>query len=169
AAENKSAASFPVLSAVARCPAWDSAARSAHTISPTAPPAPSLPRTLPAESSSCTARIPSSSPVSSACATSSCWHDFIYTPCGKGGLNQSLPKTNTARTIINSVIRLEKRVWKVAQLRDADAFAELVPADAVMIFQSGIVSQPEYLATMNQRRISRYEIRNIRGYMPNAK
>jgi hypothetical protein len=83
--------------------------------------------------------------------------------------NKRKPKTNTARTIIDSVIRLEKRVWKVAQLRDADAFAELVPADAVMIFQSGIVSQPEYLATMNQRTISRYELRNIRGFMPNAK
>ena len=83
--------------------------------------------------------------------------------------NKRKPKTNAARTIINSVIRLEKRVWKVAQLRDADAFAELVPSDAVMIFQSGIVSQPEYLATIDQRTISRYELRNIRGYMPNAK
>lgn len=83
--------------------------------------------------------------------------------------NKRKSKANAARIIINSVIRLEKRVWKVAQLRDADAFAELVPADAVMIFQSGIVSQPEYLATMNQRTISRYELRNIRGYMPNAK
>ena len=78
-------------------------------------------------------------------------------------------KSKAARTIINSVIRLEKRVWKVAQLRKADAFAELVPSDAVMIFQSGIVSQPEYLATMNQRTISRYELRNVRGHMPNAR
>jgi hypothetical protein len=38
-----------------------------------------------------------------------------------------------------------------------------------MIFQSGILSQPEYLATMDQRTISSYELRNIRGYMPNAK
>lgn len=83
--------------------------------------------------------------------------------------NKRKSKANAARTIINSVIRLEKRVWKVAQLRDADAFAELVPSDAVMIFQSGIVSQPEYLATMDQRTISSYELRNIRGYMPNAK
>jgi hypothetical protein len=83
--------------------------------------------------------------------------------------NKRKSKANAARTIINSVIRLETRVWKVAQLRDADAFAELVPSDAVMIFQSGIVSQPEYLATMGRRTISRYELRNIRGYMPNAK
>jgi uncharacterized protein DUF4440 len=83
--------------------------------------------------------------------------------------NKRKSKANTARTIINSVIRLEKRVWKVAQLRDVDAFAELVPSDAVMIFQSGILSQPEYLATMHQRTISRYELRKIRGYMPNAK
>lgn len=83
--------------------------------------------------------------------------------------NKRKSKANAARTIINSVIRLEKRVWKVAQLRDADAFAELVPSDAVMIFQSGIVSQPDYLATMDQRTISSYELRNIRGYMPNAK
>ena len=78
-------------------------------------------------------------------------------------------KANVTRAIINSVIRLEKRAWKVAQLREADAFAELVPSDAVMIFQSGIVSQPEYLATMDQRTISRYELRNIHGFMPNAK
>jgi hypothetical protein len=83
--------------------------------------------------------------------------------------NKRKSKANGARTIINSVIRLEKRVWKVAQLRDADAFAELVPSDAVMIFQSGIVSQPDYLATMDQRMISSYKLRNIRGYMPNAK
>ena len=83
--------------------------------------------------------------------------------------NKRKSKANGARTIINSVIRLEKRVWEVAQLRDADAFAELVPSDAVMIFQSGIVSQPDYLATMDQRTISSYKLRNIRGYMPNAK
>jgi hypothetical protein len=76
-------------------------------------------------------------------------------------------KTN--RTIINTVIRLEKRVWKAAQRREADAFKELVPSDAIMIFQSGIVPQPEYLATMHQRTISRYELRNFRSFMPNAK
>jgi hypothetical protein len=70
--------------------------------------------------------------------------------------------------IIGEIIRLEERVWKVAQERDAVRFAELVPADAVMIFQSGIVTQPEYLATMRERTISRYELRNIRGFMPNA-
>jgi len=78
-------------------------------------------------------------------------------------------KATAALDIINLVIRLEKRVWKVAQHREADAFAELVPRDAVMIFQSGIVSQPEYLATMHQRSISQYELRNIRGFMPNAR
>ena len=83
--------------------------------------------------------------------------------------NKRKSKANASRTIIGSVIRLEKLVWKVAQRRDADAFAELVPSDAVMIFQSGIVSQPEYLATMRQRTISRYELCKIRGYMPNAK
>jgi len=78
-------------------------------------------------------------------------------------------KAIAARDIINSVIHLEKRVWRVAQHRKADAFAELVPPDAVMIFQSGIVSQPEYLATMHERTISRYKLRNIRGFMPNAR
>lgn len=71
-------------------------------------------------------------------------------------------------SIINSVIRLEKRVWKAAQQRNVVEFKKLVPADAVMIFQSGIVPQPEYLATMTDRTISRYEIRGIRGFMPNA-
>ncbi len=70
--------------------------------------------------------------------------------------------------IIRMVIRLEKRVWAAAQERKAREFAELVPSDAIMIFQSGIVLQPEYLATMNERTISRYEIRRISGFMPNA-
>jgi len=69
---------------------------------------------------------------------------------------------------IETVIRLEKRVWEVAQQRNAAEFKKLVPADAVMIFQSGIVLQPEYLVTMNARTISRYEIREMRAFMPNA-
>jgi hypothetical protein len=78
-------------------------------------------------------------------------------------------KTSVARGIINTVVGLEKRVWKTAQRREANAFAKLVPSDAIMIFQSGIVPQPEYLATMQERTISRYELRNIRGLMPNAR
>jgi hypothetical protein len=63
---------------------------------------------------------------------------------------------------IATVIRLEKRVWQVAQQRNAAEFKKLVPADAVMIFQSGIVLQPEYLRTMNARTISQYEIRDTK-------
>lgn len=87
----------------------------------------------------------------------------------RGSKNTRDSKATAARAIINSVIRLEKRVWQVAQRRDADAFAQLVPSDAVMIFQSGIMSQPEYLATMHERTISRYKLHNIHGFMPNAR
>lgn len=78
-------------------------------------------------------------------------------------------KTNSESAIVKKVIRLEKCVWKTAQERDADRFRQLVPADAIMIFQSGVVPQPEYLATMNERTISRYELRRFRGFMPNSK
>ena len=78
-------------------------------------------------------------------------------------------KTNSESAIVKKVIRLEKRVWKTAQERDADRFRQLVPADAIMIFQSGVVPQPEYLATMNERTISQYELRRFRGFMPNSK
>ena len=71
-------------------------------------------------------------------------------------------------SIIKSVIRLERRVWRVAQQRNAAAFKRLVPSDAIMIFQSGIMPQPEYLASMKERTIERYELRNIRAFMPNA-
>ncbi|MFY9904617.1 MAG: nuclear transport factor 2 family protein [Terriglobales bacterium] len=77
-------------------------------------------------------------------------------------------KTDSERAVVNKIIRLEKRVWKTAQERDADGFRQLVPADAIMIFQSGVVPQPEYLATMNERTISRYELRRFRGFMPNS-
>jgi len=75
----------------------------------------------------------------------------------------------STRAMINAIIRLEKKVWKAAQKREADIFKELVPSDAVMIFQSGIIPQPEYLATMRERTISRYELRNFHGFMPNPK
>jgi hypothetical protein len=75
----------------------------------------------------------------------------------------------SANVIINAIIRLEKKVWKAAQKREADAFKELVPSDAIMIFQSGIVPQSDYLATMHERTISRYELRNFRGFMPNSR
>jgi hypothetical protein len=70
--------------------------------------------------------------------------------------------------IIKEVIKLERLVWKVAQERDANAFQELVPADAVMIFQSGIMRQPDYLKTMKERTIAHYEFGPIRGFMPTA-
>jgi hypothetical protein len=81
---------------------------------------------------------------------------------------ESSENSRSSASIIKSVIRLEERVWKTAQDRDAREFKKLVPSDAVMIFQSGIVLQPEYLATMSERTISRYEIRGVRGFMPNA-
>jgi hypothetical protein len=86
------------------------------------------------------------------------------------GARTKNPKIQSAadRALVGKIIQLEKEVWKVAQDRDAKRFAELVPADAVMIFQSGILTQPEYLATMSTRTISRYEIRNVRGFVANA-
>ena len=77
-------------------------------------------------------------------------------------------KSRSKSAVIKTVIRLEHRVWSVAQQRRAKEFEKLVPPDAVMIFQSGITLQPQYLATMNERTISRYEIRSMRGFMPNA-
>ena len=81
---------------------------------------------------------------------------------------KSRQNSRSTASIIRSVIRLEERVWKTAQERNAREFDKLVPSDAVMIFQSGIVLQPEYLATMNESTIYRYEIRGVRGFMPNA-
>ena len=81
----------------------------------------------------------------------------------------SKPSVKSSReqdAIIEKVIKLEKLVWKVAQERDANAFQELVPADAVMIFQSGIMRQPDYLKTMKERTIAHYEFGPIRGFMP---
>ncbi len=85
-------------------------------------------------------------------------------PEAKRRKNQSA----SAGKMIDAVIGLEQRVWKAAQERNAKAFQELVPSDAIMIFQSGIVLQPDYLATMNQRTISEYELGPISGFMPNS-
>jgi hypothetical protein len=81
---------------------------------------------------------------------------------------KSRQNSRSTASIIRSVTRLEERVWKTAQERNAREFDKLVPSDAVMIFQTGLVLQPQYLATMNERTTSRYEIRGVRGFMPNA-
>lgn len=78
-------------------------------------------------------------------------------------------KTEGSSAAIRLVIAQEKQVWKAAQERNAGAFSRLVPADAVMIFQSGIVRQPEYLATMKARTVAHSEIRKMQGFMPNAR
>ena len=70
---------------------------------------------------------------------------------------------------IRKIIRLEKQVWKAAQARDARAFAKLVPADALMIFQSGILTQPQYIATMSGRTLGNNKIENLSGYLPDRK
>ena len=84
-------------------------------------------------------------------------------------MNRPTLKGSSARhteATIETVIPLEEQVWKAAQKRDVEGFIRLVPADAVMIFQSGIVSQPDYVATMRERTISHYQLRNMRGFMP---
>ena len=72
------------------------------------------------------------------------------------------------KSAIQHVMKLEEQVWKAAQERDAKRFAELVPADAIMIFRSGMVRQPEYLAGMAGRTVGHSEIRGMHGFMPNA-
>ncbi len=79
------------------------------------------------------------------------------------------PSLNSAETVIREVIQHEERVWKAAKQRNVEEFKALVPADAVMIFQSGIIRQPEYLDTMRDRTIRHYEMRDIHGFMPNSK
>jgi hypothetical protein len=70
---------------------------------------------------------------------------------------------------IRKVIRLEKEVWKAAKNRNARAFAKLVPVDALMIFQSGILTQPDYIATMQERTLEENKIEGLRGHMPNSR
>ena len=81
---------------------------------------------------------------------------------------ETRPKNKSTEAIIRDVIEQEERVWRAAQARDREAFSKLVPTDGVMIFQSGIVKQPEYLATMNLRTVAHAELKNIRGFMPNS-
>jgi hypothetical protein len=73
-----------------------------------------------------------------------------------------------ASAAVRLVIAQERQVWKAAQERNAEEFSKLVPADAVMIFQSGIVRQPEYLATMKARVVTHSGISKMQGFMPNA-
>lgn len=78
----------------------------------------------------------------------------------KTGVARHSGKSADRDAAIRLVIRQEKLVWKAAQERNAEEFSKLVPFDAVMIFQSGIVRQPEYLATMMARTVSHSEIRD---------
>jgi hypothetical protein len=68
---------------------------------------------------------------------------------------------------IRKVMNLEREVWRAARERDANAFAELVPADALMIFRSGMMTQPDYLATMKDRVLEENSIEDLQGFMPN--
>jgi hypothetical protein len=92
-----------------------------------------------------------------------------------GEMRMTVRKTRKTRervskeNVIRRVVKLEERVWKAAEARDAKGFAELVPADALMIFRSGIILQPEYIAGMAGRTVEHSEIRDMQGFMPNAK
>jgi hypothetical protein len=78
----------------------------------------------------------------------------------------SLVRLRSSKTI-RKVMSLEKEVWRAAKEKDARAFAKLVPADALMIFQSGKMTQPDYLATMKDRVLEETSIEDLQGYMPN--
>jgi hypothetical protein len=76
-------------------------------------------------------------------------------------------RTPTGDAIVRHVIEQEKLVWEAAEKRDAEAFSRLVPPDGIMIFRSGIMRQPEYLATMKSRSVSHSKWRKMKGFMPN--
>jgi hypothetical protein len=88
----------------------------------------------------------------------------------KGEPRKSKGRTPSAhsKTEIQKVMRLEREVWKAAREKNAGIFRKLVPADALMIFQSGIWTQPEYIATMRGRTLEENTIEDLRGHMPNA-
>ena len=73
------------------------------------------------------------------------------------------------KDVIRHVTKQEERVWKAAEERNAKRFEELVPRDAIMIFRSGIVRQPEYLEGIAGRTVGHSEIRDMQGFMPNSK
>jgi hypothetical protein len=77
-------------------------------------------------------------------------------------------QTNRSEMQVRKVMQLEKEVWKAARERNAQDFARLVPADALMIFQSGIVTQPDYIATMQGRALEKNRMEDLRGHMPNS-
>src|ERR1700743_3680232 len=80
--------------------------------------------------------------------------------------NKTASKPTNSKAIVRHVIALEKRIWKAAKERDAEVFRELVPDDAIMIFRSGIMRQPGYLATMSSRTVGHSKWKKLRGYMP---
>lgn len=87
------------------------------------------------------------------------------------GVQRRTKTTDASRSSarqIRKVMHLEKKVWKAAKERDARAFAKLVPEDALMIFRGGMLTQPEYLATMQGRTLAENRIEGLRGFMPNA-
>jgi hypothetical protein len=69
---------------------------------------------------------------------------------------------------IRRVMNLEREVWRAAKEKDAAAFAKLVPSDGLMVFQSGMMTQPGYLATMRDRTLEENAIEDLQGFMPNA-
>ena len=79
----------------------------------------------------------------------------------------SLSGRASSEAIVRYVIEQEKLVWKAAKEQDAAAFRRLVSEDGIMIFRSGIVRQPEYLATMKSRTVGHSRWRKMKGFMPN--
>jgi hypothetical protein len=82
-------------------------------------------------------------------------------------LKKSSSKSATSVAIVRHVIEQEKLVWKAAKDRDSEVFCQLVPDDGIMIFRSGIMRQPKYLATMKSRTVSHAKWKRMKGFMPN--
>jgi hypothetical protein len=77
-------------------------------------------------------------------------------------------RADSSEIQIREVMQLERAVWRAAKERNAEAFAKLVPADALMIFRSGIMAQPDYLATMPGRTLEASRMEGLQGRMPNS-
>ena len=80
----------------------------------------------------------------------------------------AIAASGSKSSVDQRVIANENAVWKAVKQQDAAKFSELVADDARIVFDTGILTKADFLASLPDRTITDYKLESFTVLKPNS-
>lgn len=91
----------------------------------------------------------------------------VSLPAQKSATPASPAKSASPSNVDQRVIANEHAVWEAVKQQDAAKFSELVAGDARIVFDTGILTKADFLASLPDRTITDYKLESFTVLKPN--